>query len=480
MARAENIISVGLDIGTTTTSIVMSDLEIENVAEGIGVPEVRIINKKIIFRSEIITTPFVDSENVDANKVGNFLLRQYDLAGISPEDVKTGALIITGEAARKQNARNVSSATASSAGSFVVAAAGAHMEAAISGKGSGAAKYSAENDCRILNIDIGGGTTNCSIYDKGYCVSTICMNIGGRLIQFESGSLKVKDFNKWGSAVAKFCEIDLLKGHYLVKQHLRVICDALSDSLVSVLRGEPDDLASSLLIGDMPQGPFDLDAVSFSGGVGSIYYRSTSLEQGTDVTKMLQYDDIGIALASSLRNKMSISPFHVVSPEETIYATVIGAGIHSTELSGSTIYISDPGALPLRDLPVIKASFANSYIDKKRLQEMLKIFEKEGSTGVAIVIGEMEDVSFARVNEVATALSEVLNHVTINGSVVVISENDIGKILGSLLTNAVTGDKKIISIDQINVKELDYLDIGEPLYGGTIVPVVLKSLVFSD
>ena len=117
----EIIKSVGIDIGTSTTQLIFSELTIENEASNYVVPRINIVDKKVTYRSKIYFTPLLDQKTIDAEKVKEIIEKEYQDAGMKPEDLSTGAVIITGETARKQNANVVLDTLSNLAGDFVVA-----------------------------------------------------------------------------------------------------------------------------------------------------------------------------------------------------------------------------------------------------------------------------------------------------------------------------------------------------------------------
>ena len=179
------ILSVGIDIGTSTTQLVFSRITMEDQGGYFSVPRVSIVDKEVIYRSEVYLTPLLSPVLVDGEAVGRIAEEAYRRAGFTPADVDTGAVIITGESARKENAAAVLDRLSVLAGEFVVSTAGPDLEAIIAGKGSGAQQYSEEMCCTAVNLDIGGGTTNLVLFDCGRTVGKGCLDIGGRLIRLE-------------------------------------------------------------------------------------------------------------------------------------------------------------------------------------------------------------------------------------------------------------------------------------------------------
>ncbi|EFR97278.1 ethanolamine utilization protein EutA, partial [Listeria ivanovii FSL F6-596] len=204
---AETILSVGIDLGTSTTQLILSELEIQNMASSFTVPRIVISDKRIIFRSEILFTPILADNLIDVEAIRDFVTKEYANAGIKKEEIGMGAVIITGETARKDNASNVLDAMSGFAGDFVVATAGPDLESIIAGKGAGAHTYSKENSTAVVNLDIGGGTTNLSLFDRGELIDTACLDIGGRLIKVDRETKKI-------TYIAPKIQVLIEKRHY--------------------------------------------------------------------------------------------------------------------------------------------------------------------------------------------------------------------------------------------------------------------------
>ena len=185
----ETILSVGIDIGTSTTQLIFSRLTIENRAGSYTVPRVSIVEKEVVYRSQIYFTPLRSPTEIDAEAVERIVREEYRKAGKAPGDLKTGAVIITGDTARKENANEVLSALSDLAGDFVVATAGPDLESVLSARGAGADALSEEHRTAVANIDVGGGTSNIAVYERGALKGTACLDIGGRLIRVDGGRI---------------------------------------------------------------------------------------------------------------------------------------------------------------------------------------------------------------------------------------------------------------------------------------------------
>ncbi len=195
--------SVGIDIGTTTTQVIFSQLELVNRAPASQVPHYEFTRREIIYVSPVVFTPLDANGNVNQVELMRFIQSQYQAAGLDVATVESGAIIITGETSKAKNARLTIMELAKTLGDFVVATAGPHLESIIAGQGSGAYTYSKEHACRVLNIDIGGGTSNYVVFENGRVVDSACLNVGGHLVEtFEDGRIKaVREPSHHGAAL---------------------------------------------------------------------------------------------------------------------------------------------------------------------------------------------------------------------------------------------------------------------------------------
>jgi ethanolamine utilization protein EutA len=188
MADSRDLLSVGVDVGTTTTQIVFSRLNLKDVSRAGQIPRINITDRKVIYQSPIVFTPLIDFDTIDADKLNEIVRREYSAAGVDPSQVETGAVIITGETAKKKNADEILRALSGLAGEFVVSVAGPNVESLIAGKGAGASQYSQENYATVTNIDIGGGSANSATFRAGNLIGAAAMNYGGRILEIENAS----------------------------------------------------------------------------------------------------------------------------------------------------------------------------------------------------------------------------------------------------------------------------------------------------
>ena len=210
MRSDRKLLSVGIDIGTTTTQLIFSKLSlVENVHSG-QIPRIDIAGREVIYVSDIFFTPILDSETIDSNQLAKILESEYRNAGITPQQVETGAVIITGETARKKNADQVLNAISSLAGDFVVTVAGPNVEGMIAGRGSGAANYARKHYATVMNIDIGGGSANCAVFKQGNFEDSSAMSFGGRVIDIQDSH--ITHINKIGQILIDYCGLKLAVG----------------------------------------------------------------------------------------------------------------------------------------------------------------------------------------------------------------------------------------------------------------------------
>jgi len=481
-AGHQKIISVGIDIGTTTTQLVMSRLTIKNSSPGAVIPKMDITDKEILYRSNIHITPINEHLLIDAHQVKKIIEAEYKLAGVKKEAVETGAVIITGETAKKGNAKNILEATAGFAGDFVVATAGVNLESILAGKGSGAAKYSKENHKIVANIDVGGGTSNIGVFKGGRTLDTACINIGGHLIELEKHSDKITYISDPARLVINDMGLQLGVGERVTQSQLIQISKKMAEAILeTITKRKVAGLAQQLMMTPPLKEDYKIEKVMISGGVADYVYSDYRPVSVTDITK---YGDMGPILGWAIQEAFKKEGIQLAKPAETIRATVIGAGIHSLEISGSTIHVNS-GTLPLRNITVISpfpegvpekaadiAKLLKNQVDRITVQDITE-------QNLAIALKEPYDMSFNSVNELAHGIFEAMEeYITQKKPLIIVIEADCGKVLGQCLSIIAKASNELICIDQIQVDEGDYIDIGKPVMGGRVVPVVVKTLVF--
>ncbi len=291
----ESIISAGIDIGTSTSHLVISKLKLQNVSTGNRVPKLSVTEREIAYQSKIHFTPLNSDGSINADAVAAIVEQEYKQANISAKDIQTGALIITGESARLRNASKIASAIAELAGDFVVASAGPQLESLLAGRGAGAAEASKERNKIICNIDIGGGTSNYAVFQQGNLIDSCCLGIGARCIQFDEQG-RVKSYTESGETfldgVAKLSLLPI--GSSPSKDLLELISSLIAQIISSVARtSSPPQIVQRLMQTDALKHDYKIDEFWFSGGVAECM-RSPE-------ANFLCYGDMGILLANALK-----------------------------------------------------------------------------------------------------------------------------------------------------------------------------------
>ena len=476
--QQEEILSAGIDIGTSTTKLVISKFSLMNMAGGTHMPRIEIIHKEVLYRSPIYRTPLLSSSTINMKAVDELVRKEYALAGIGPKDIKTGAVIITGETATKQNAQEMVHHLSEHAGEFLVATAGPDLEGIIAAKGSGAYENSKKSGKTIANIDIGGGTANVAIYKSGKLCGTCTLHIGGRLIEFAGYEIKSisppikKLFHQWG---APFSEIKV--GGSRNRNEIKVLTDFMATVIARMLKRELLPTDHPLLLGHEPNWQENIDGIMFSGGISECLYHYE-----TDSKRIAQYDDIGEMLAASLRESKELTEWQWITPDETVRATVLGAGTQTTEISGATIHVEESD-LPLKNLPVYQVPFGNDLTSGLNrmpvaVKHALDIYDAQGDgQNFALYITELPYLGFRDVQELAVVILESIKvKPNPNQPLVIVLDSDHAKVLGQTI-KVQNPNQSIICIDQIRVEHGDYIDIGH-LLQTSVVPVVIKTLTF--
>ena len=450
--------SVGLDVGTTTTQLIVSELTVENRAGAFSVPEMAIAGRQILYQSPVHFTPLLDESHVDGDALRHMVEAEYKAAGIRRESVDTGAIIITGETSRKENARAVLAALSDFAGEFVVATAGPDLESSLAARGAGAVEYSASTGKAVLHMDIGGGTSNLALIEDGRIIRTGCLNVGGRLIKLEGDTVI------YVSPVLSGLT-DLKEGAVASQAQIGELAKLLASALemAAGLR-EPMQLLGKLWTaeaGSMWTPPPKDMTVSFSGGVADCIEKEHPPHA---------FGDIGPALGAAIRRSRLCRGAYMLG-EHTIRATVIGAGCHSAQLSGSTVYHKNV-TFPLKNLPVICISAAEQ--ERSDLEQIVKNRFAAQDTAAVLALPGFHSGSYRQIAALADRLSACLP----DGPVYVTTKQDMAKALGQALALRLGGSRPVLCLDRLRLTEGSYLDVGEPV--GPALPVVIKTLILSN
>ncbi|MDO8320187.1 ethanolamine ammonia-lyase reactivating factor EutA [Rhodoferax sp.] len=466
--------SIGIDLGTTTSQVIFSELEIVNTAGPTSVPHYEFSRRDILYVSPVIFTPFDADGNVDVRALDIFIRKQYELAGLTVQDVESGAVIITGETSKARNARETVMSLAAGLGDFVVATAGPHLESVIAGRGSGAGAYSEKNAARVLNIDVGGGTSNYVVFEGGRVLDTACLNVGGHLLQTDAGG-RVSTVHAPAAIIVRDLLGEDRAASQLSTQDLQKVAERMAALIIEVMQARPSKLAQQLLMTEPLREAYRFDAVFISGGVGECMVRPSA-------ESPYRFGDIGPLLAQALGRQLAESGFPVREPAQTLRATVIGAGAHTLTLSGSTVWNKYQGA-PLRNVPVLHSRMRWREFRPGALsvawQDAVKGHDLDAMGDVyALALPDDIPATCQTVWQAALELQSFSR--TQPGSthpLVAVTSQDIGKALGMELFRLVPG-RELLIIDEVFTRAGDYLDIGKSYFNGGTIPVTVKSLAF--
>ncbi|MBQ8580236.1 MAG: ethanolamine ammonia-lyase reactivating factor EutA [Oscillospiraceae bacterium] len=467
---AERLLSVGLDVGTTTTQLIVSRLCIENSASAFSVPDLRIAGREILYKSAVHFTPLLNIDRIDGEGIRAIVEAEYKNAGIQRGQVDTGAIIITGETSRKENAQAVAAALSDFAGDFVVATAGPDLESCLAARGAGAVDFSEKTGNTVLHMDIGGGTSNLALIEDGSITKTGCLNVGGRLLKFdETGALT------YISPVLEGLFRGQL-GHRPALSQLQELADTLvsalemaaglrapTDLLDKLTTTEADPAGHGPMWSPVPTAQNGSNAgmiLSFSGGVADCIEREHPF---------FAFGDMGPILGRAIRkSRLCAGPYRL--GDETIRATVIGAGSHSAQLSGSTVLCKNI-TFPLKNLPAIVFSEAQQERDDLHERIARQLQQYDGSAVLAL-----PGYAAAHYSQIVALADRILAGWG-RGPILLALENDMAKALGQAIALRTGSDRPILCIDRVRLTPGSYLDVGAPI--GPALPVVIKTLIFS-
>ncbi len=465
------LISVGVDIGSSTSHLVFSRLRLERLDNRYVVSE-----RTVVHESEVLLTPYAADQSIDAAALRKFVDRQYELAGVRPGQIDSGALILTGVAVRRSNARAIGDVFAAQAGKFVSVSAGDALETTLAAFGSGAAALSIRDNARVMNIDIGGGTSKVAVCVQGEVQSLTAIDIGARILAFD-GQGRVVRIEAAAVRLAAEVGLVLQLGDMPPAEGLQRLVNRMADRLFEALQGPALSPQTAALLRLEPLASRDKpDIVTFSGGVSEYIYGRETQNHG----------DLGASLAAAVLQRVQAWGPHIAAPEQGIRATVVGASQYTLQVSGSTIYADPHSTLPLRNLPVITPALplAGETLNVDDIANAVRAALRRmdlqaGEQTVALCYRWSGSATFWRLDALCRGLAAGLSALLQRGlPLVLVSDGDIGGLVGIHLRSELQLPNPIVSIDGITLQEFDFIDIGALLDTSGAVPVVIKSLVF--
>jgi ethanolamine utilization protein EutA len=469
--------TVGVDVGSSTSHLLFAKLHLQRLTQSLSSRFV-VVHREVLHKTPILLTPYRPDGLIDVHALERFVHAAYAEAGLTPEQIDTGAVILTGAALERANARAVAELFAGSGGKFVCASAGHNLEGILAAHGSGAVALSHQRGDTLLHIDVGGGTTKLGLLKNGEVLQTAAIHVGGRLVAVDAED-RVTRIEPSATLVADELGIPLSIGGLLNAQDRTRLADALVEILLDYVSGrEPSELGKAFLLTD----PLELDghpiaALTFSGGVAEYIYGR----------EQQRYGDLGPDLAEALNRaaEQGRLPAQPVPLGEGIRATVLGASQFSVQLSGNTVHISDPTVLPLRNLPVVYARLPKGSPDATAVAQairsgFLRLDLIEGEHPAAVALPWRGEPHYDNLRALADGIATAMPRSLAAGFPLVIAlDGDIGASLGGILFEELDVTSPLVSIDGLQLVELDYVDVGEVIQPANVVPVVVKSLAFS-
>jgi len=471
--------SVGIDVGSSGTQVIFSRLHLRRMAEDMS-SRYFVVNRETLYRSPVALTPYESATRISDEELGRILDQAYEAAGLSPDDIDAGAVILTGEALRRENSQAIAATVSQRGGDFVCATAGHHMESMLAAFGSGAAKSSRDGDKRILNVDIGGGTAKLAILEEGQVKFTAAVHIGGRLqVVDENGTIVRLD--PAGRTHAARAGFEWAIGDKVVSEDLDKVADVMAATLIDalVIRPIPRDIEKFYLTDPINEWG-RIDGVMFSGGVAEYVYAREDRDFG----------DMGLRLGHAIARRLAVGdlPWPLLPAGECIRATALGASEYSVQLSGNTCYISDHGELlPRRNLQVIQPPYVcpEEIVAEdvaRAIKAHRRAFEVDGDDyEIALSFHWRGLPAYERMHAFARGLVLGLNDMIAAGKpLFIVLDGDIAQSLGHILKDELDVSVGVLVIDGVVLWDFDYIDLGKIRLPSRTVPVTIKSLVFSD
>ncbi len=465
------VLSVGVDIGSSTSHLVFSRIVLERLDSRYVVTQ-----RETFYQSDILLTPYSSEEAIDAEALGAFFEKQYENAMVDPDEIDAGALILTGVAVRRSNARKIGELFARQAGKLVAVSAGDNLETVMAAYGSGAVARSIRDRAPVMNVDVGGGTSKIAVCNDGQVIAITAVDVGARLVCTDAAG-KITRLEEAGRRFGADLGLELEIGVTLAPDAARRLAARMADSLFDAMKGGAPKLgATGLLRLDPLAWRGAVDQVTFSGGVSEYVY-------GWETES---FGDLGNLLAAEIRARVAAWGVRLEPPAQGIRATVIGASQYTTQVSGSTIFVSPHSALPLRNVPVIAPGLLleGETVDADAVAASIRTVLRhldlgDADTPVAIFVPWQGSATFHRLDAFCRGVAAGLSDVLARGHPIVLAgDGDVGGLIGIHFREEMKLKNPVVSIDGLELKQFDYIDIGELLESSGAVPVVIKSLIF--
>jgi ethanolamine utilization protein EutA len=468
---AERVILLGLDFGSTTSSALLASAK---VVRSSATGHMQLDDVQVLYKSEPVFTPFIN-RSIDTEKVAKLIAHWLDESAVSTKDIFSGGSMITGLAAQADNAAALSKLIIEMVGESVIATADDPcLESWLAFMGSCGALSRFVADTPIINFDIGGGTTNVALGVNGDVQSTCCYFIGARHFQFKTGSYQLTAMSSYGAALLNDLSINKTIGETFSADEIKKIISFYINALDAIVAADTVFL-NSPIAQKHTQVAIQIQAktkikITFSGGVGELLYK---ISAGEALPSTTFFGDFGIDLALAIsRSALLSADLKTCVPEHKGRATVVGLTLHSTEISGNSLYLPNPNCLPLRDMPIISKLAADASIEQ--WQNAFALATKKQS-GACIQITTCNN-TLEQVRALASQIKDALHANEYNAfqPIVILLEVNIGKALGNYVSDWGQLDYNLIVIDEVALRDAHFVHIGR-LHQG-MIPVSFYGL----
>lgn len=466
--------TIGIDIGTSSTIVSVASLSMKRMARDLS-SQFTVVSRRENHGSRIMFTPYTGDERIDGDALKKMIDEFYSEHGVRPDDVDTGVVILTGEALLKKNSEAVANIVSLGRGRFVTIAAGHLMEATLAAFGSGAVELSKKEGKRILNIDIGGGTTKLSVIENGEIESVQAVRVGGHTI-VRGPDGRITRIEESGKAVLEWLGYESNPGDLLDDGAMEKVSEFLAHSLFdAIFDAKSNDIIPDFTLTPLSAPPGkDVDAFVVSGGVGEHFYDPDTEDFG----------DLGKGIATVLRKRLSESDISIMRPDHCIRATVMGLSQYTAQISGSTVYVSDENALPLFNIRTVKIEAdligdIDSEKLRQRIKERTEMFEVDVSSPFAMFFHWDGAPSYRRLRAFCEGIIRFVGSIDEGAPpLILIFDEDVAWIIGDMLKSEMGVRRKVVCVDGVSLGDLEFIDIGSKIYPAGVLPLTVKSLLF--
>lgn len=470
--------SVGIDIGSSTSHFAISRLVIQRRGSDLSA-EFVVSERETLYRSPIWLTPYRSGgQLIDVDELRFRLEGAYAEAGMRPDAVDTGAVVITGEALKKENAEQIARMLAGWSGRFICISAGPNHEAILAAHGSGSVDASARANSTIVNIDVGGGTTKISVVDNGVITHVESVSVGARLLAFDK-DLRIVRMEDPARVLLARLGVPAQVGGVLDRDVGQRVAALMADVLADIVTGRSGDsaLRADLFVasdGNAMPSIDDVDEVVFSGGVSEFLGRRPPTGFG----------DLGAELAMALHHRMANRGLtsRMRAVDNGIRATVLGASQFTVQASGQTCFISDWGVLPVRGLEAIPIDCQPACTTEQIRSELRKHDLDAWLPNLAAVLSFPPVVDYKSLRRTAEEIVAVAAEGDTDSAqalpLFLIMRRDLAHSLGAIVKQELHWRGPVVVVDGIVVGDLDHIDLGSPLGASGSIPVTVTSLQF--